>query len=335
MQVTKDYTDLKLLIVGCGSIGKRHTQVLLELGMKNVTACDPSEKQREEMKALFPTVSVISDYESGLQNGGFDAVFIFTPTAMHIDMATKALEAGCHVFIEKPIANTQKGVAELKALAKKKGLLVMVGFCFRYHEVLKMAKRLLDEGTVGRLINIRAFMGEPFAEIQPNYMNMYYSKYSGAFELVHDLDLAIWYAGQEIDEVYSVYGSFSDMGMESPDSIELLLKFKDRLAANVHLDFYQHPRRRQIELMGVKGTIIVEFASWDKAVLSWYNTDTRKWQTEEYATARNDMFRDEDEEFLLAVIGERKLTCTVDEALKSLCVVEQVYSIPEQYQTNK
>jgi predicted dehydrogenase len=134
-----------------------------------------------------------------------------------------------------------------------------------------------------------------------------------------------------VTQVQAVYGAFSDMGMESPDSIEMLLRFEDRLAANVHLDFYQHPRRRQMELMGVKGTIIVEFASWDKATLSWYNTDTRAWTVEEYKTARNDMFRDEDAEFLLAILGQRPLTCTIDEACKSLGAVAQVYQIPEKY----
>lgn len=324
-------TDFNLLIAGCGSIGKRHAQVLWELGVHNLTACDPSPQQRESMQALLPGVAVTDDYAAALQTGKFDAVFILTPTAMHLSMATQALNAGCHVFIEKPLANTQKGVEELKALAKEKGLLVMVGFCFRYHEVLLRAKKLLEEGTIGRLINIRAFVGEPFAEVQPNYLNMYYSKYSGAFELVHDLDLAIWFAGQEVVDVKAVYGAFSDMGMESPDSIEMLVRFRDRLAANVHLDFYQHPRRRQIELMGVKGTITVEFASWDKATLSWYNTDTRTWNVCEYKTARNDMFRDEDEEFLLAILGQRPLTCTIDEACKSLSAVAQVYQIPEKY----
>ena len=169
-------------------------------------------------------------------------------------------------------------------------------------------------------------MGEPFAEIQPNYLNMYYSKYSGAFELVHDLDLALWYSGQEVEKVYSVYGPFSDTGMESPDSVELLLKFKDRAAASVHLDFYQHPRRRQIELIGVKGTRIVEFASWDEATLSVYNTDTRAWDIKKFKTQRNDMFRDEDAEFLDAVLGEGEIKCTVDEPLRSLKVIENVYS---------
>ena len=129
-----------------------------------------------------------------------------------------------------------------------------------------------------------------------------------------------------MEEVYSVYGPFSDMGMESPDSVELLLRFKDRGAANVHLDFYQHPRRRQIDLMGVKGTITVEFASWDEATLSYYNTDIRRWDRTTYKTARNDMFRDEDAEFLNAVLGEGEISCTIDEAMRSLSVIEKVYS---------
>lgn len=82
-------------------------------------------------------MKVTDRYEDALATEKFDAVFILTPTAMHLDMATEALNAGCHVFIEKPLASTKKGVAELKALAAEKDRKVMVGFCFRYHEVLR------------------------------------------------------------------------------------------------------------------------------------------------------------------------------------------------------
>ena len=325
MQITQKYEDLKLLIIGCGSIGKRHVGVLSALGATQITAADPSEAQREALRELYPTVKTVADYRDALKTEKFDAAFVLTPTAMHLSVMREVLEADCHVFVEKPLAGSTEGVAEIRALAAERGLLIMVGFCFRYHEVLLRAKRLLEDGVIGRLVNIRALMGEPFAEIQPNYLNMYYSKYSGAFELVHDLDLALWFSGQEVEEVHAVYGPFSDMGMQSPDSVELLLRMKDRCAATVHLDFYQHPRRRQIELMGVKGTIIVEFASWDEATLSYYNTDLRHWESKTYPTARNDMFRDEDAEFLDAVLGRGEITCTVDEALRSLSVIESVY----------
>lgn len=324
MQVT-DYSRLRLLLIGAGSIGTRHTQVLLELGAGNLCVCDPSDLQREKIKAQFPQVPVAVDYRKELATGMYDAAFIFTPTAMHLDMAKEAIEAGCHVFIEKPLSNSTEGVEDLLKLAEEKKKKVMVGFCFRYHEVLQKAKHLVDSGYIGRIVNIRAFMGEPFAEIQPNYLNMYYSKYSGAFELVHDLDLSLWFSEQNVKEVYSVYGSFSDMGMESPDSIELLLRMEDRMGINVHLDFYQHPRRRQIEIMGVKGTVIVEFSSWDEATLSCYNTDTRVWKRETFATRRNDMFLAEDGEFLDAILGKCPIRCTAQEALRSLKVIQSVY----------
>ena len=318
-------SDLRILVIGCGSIGKRHIQVLSEIGAKNIVACDPSDEQRAAIEAEFPFVKTSEDYLKALSQENFDCAFVLTPTATHLEIIENLLNADCHVFVEKPLANSSDGIDKVSALAKEKGLKIMVGFCFRYHEVLRKAKELLDSGLIGRLVNIRALMGEPFAMIQPNYLNMYYSKYSGAFELVHDLDLAIWFSGQDIEEVYSVYGSFSDMGMRSPDSIEMLLRFRDRQAANVHLDFYQYPRRRQIELMGVKGTIIVEFSTWDKATLSYCTMDDGEWHAETYATQRNDMFRDENLEFLNAVTGDGEIVCTVDEALKSLRVIEQIY----------
>jgi predicted dehydrogenase len=290
-----------------------------------ISACDPMEAAREAMASLHQNFMLYDDYDTALRAGGFDAVFVTSPTAMHLEMIEKALNAGANVFVEKPLANTSEGVARIKELAEEKGLAIMVGFCFRYHEVLLKAKKIVESGRIGRLVNICAHMGEPFAEIQPNYLNMYYSKYSGAFELVHDLDLALWFSDQKVTSVHAVYGSFSDMGMQSPDSIELLLKFEDRMAANVHLNFYQHPRTRRIELQGVDGTVSVEFASWDEATLSVWATDTREWESATFPTKRNDMFRDEDSEFLNAIMTNGQIACTVDEALKSLSVIEQVY----------
>lgn len=325
MQVTGRFPHLSVLIAGCGSIGKRHAQVLSTLGLGRLAACDPNQAARDAMAALLPDVALYDDYERALREGDFDAVFITSPTGLHLGMIEQALLADCHVFVEKPLANTSEGVAPIKALAEARQRQVMVGFCFRFHEVLLRAKQIVESGRIGRLVNICAHMGEPFAEIQPDYLNMYYSKYSGAFELVHDLDLAIWFAAQQVSEVFSVYGSFSDMGMQSPDAIELLLRFEDRLAANVHLNFYQLPRTRRIELQGVKGTVCVEFASWDEATLSIWATDTRQWERTTYPTKRNDMFFDEDVQFLDALIGNTRITCTIDEALKSLSVIEQVY----------
>ena len=316
---------MRVLVAGCGSIGKRHAQVLRSLGVARLSACDPSAESRAGMRALLPDMPLYADYAQALAQEKPDAAFILTPTGLHVPMAMQAIEAGCHVLIEKPLANTPEGVAQLEALAQARGRQVMVAFCFRYHEALCKAKAMADGGQIGRLVSIRAMMGEPFYDIHPDYLNLYYSKYSGAFELVHDLDLAIWFAGQDIQSVQGVYGSFSDMGMDSPDTVEMLLRFRDRCVANVHLDFFQTPRRRQIDLIGTQGVITVNFASWDQSELAVFRRDTMRWETETLPTRRDDMFAAEDQEFLQCVLTGAPVRCTVAEALKSLTAIASIY----------
>ena len=81
--------------------------------------------------------------------------------------------------------------------------------------------------------------------------------------------------GQPVKKSYCIYGTYSDIGIQSPDVVELLLDFEDRCTANVHLDFFQSPRRRQIELIGTSGVILVEFARWERCKLSVYELSSK------------------------------------------------------------
>ena len=105
---------------------------------------------------------------------------------------------------------------------------------------------------------------------------MYLAVHNGAFELMHDLDLALWYAGQPVKKLHCVYGTYSDIGIQSPDVVEFLLDFEDRCTASVHLDFFQRPRRRQMELIGTEGVVTVEFARWDRCTVSLYEAAQRR-----------------------------------------------------------
>ncbi|HHW48459.1 MAG TPA: Gfo/Idh/MocA family oxidoreductase [Clostridiaceae bacterium] len=324
----KEFADMKIFIVGCGSIGKRHAGVLAFLGVTDITAYDPAEEQVQGLINAVPGVKKCSSFEEGLMQKP-DAVFVLAPTKLHVPLAIQAVKADCHVFVEKPISDSLDGIDELSAVASEKKKKVMVGFCFRYHEGLVKAKNLIKSGRIGRLVSIRALMGEHFPEVRPDYRNTYYVKYSGAFELVHDLDLAIWYADQEVKKVYGVFGTFSDIdGMEAPDIVEILMEFEDRCVATVHLDFFQKPRRRAIELIGTEGVIIVEFGSWDKYTISIYDSKNKLWEEIEEKTFRNAMFIAEDTEFLKAITEDKPISCGIEEACKSLKVILDVQNKP-------
>lgn len=318
--MVKAWNELSVLIAGCGSIGKRHARVLNGLGVKDLRACDPVPAQRQSLLTETPSVKMYESYEAGLKDAP-DTALMCTPPRLHIPMAMQAIRAGCHVLCEKPLSDTPEGIDELAALAAQAQKKVMVALCFRYHAGLVRAKRYLDSGRIGRLVSVRALMGEHLPDVRPDYRALFSSQYLGAFDLSHEIDLAIWYAGGPVRQVYALSGSYSDIGIQAPDVVELLIDFENRCMASVHLDFFQRPRRRQTELIGTQGVIIVEFARWERCTVSTYEAAKGTWGCEELATERDDMFRAEDREFLSAVAEDQPIACDIVEARKSVEVV--------------
>jgi predicted dehydrogenase len=276
--------------------------------------------QRESLLAQVPTVKMYETFEAGLADQP-DTVLICTPPWLHVPQAAQAIRAGCHVLSEKPLSDSTDGLDDLVAMAAAEQKKVMVAHCFRYHEGLLKAKAALDAGRIGRLVSVRAMVGEHLPDVRPDYRNLFSAQHGGAFDLMHDIDLALWYAGLPVRQVYVLSGSYSDIGITAADVAEILIGFQGRCLATVHLDFFQRPRRRQIELIGVGGVIIVEFARWDRCTVSIYEATKAAWEHEEMVTDRDDMFRAEDREFLEAVAEDKPIRCTVAEARKAVEVV--------------
>jgi UDP-N-acetylglucosamine 3-dehydrogenase len=324
--MVRGWQDLSVLIAGCGSIGKRHARVLDGLGVRDVRACDPVGGQRESLLAQVPTVKMYETYEAGLADHP-DTVLICTPPWLHVPQAVQAIRAGGHVLCEKPLSDSTDGVDELAAVAEGEHKKVMVALCFRYHDGLVKARRTLDAGRIGRLVSIRALVGEHLPDVRPDYRDLFSTQHGGAFDLMHEIDLAVWYAQEPVAEVRCLSGTYSDIGISAPDLAEILIGFESRRSppggclASIHLDFFQRPRRRQIELIGTDGVIIVEFARWDSCTVSIYEAAKAAWEHEELVTDRDDMFRAEDSEFLRAVAEDGTIRCTIAEARKSVEVV--------------
>ena len=312
---------LSVLLVGCGSAGRRHARVLAGLGVERIRAFDPDPRQLGSLMEETPAVTPVGSLEEGL-GARPDAVFILTPPRLHIVQSIQALEAGCAVFSEKPLSDTSAGVPGLSALVERTGLSFMVGLCFRYHAGVLRARELLKAGAIGRLVSVRALLGEHMPDMRPDYRSLFSARYSGAFDCMHDIDLAVWFADQPVRTVHAVSGTYSDIGIQAPDVVEILIDFADRRVASIHLDFFQRPRRRSLELIGTDGVIILEFASWDEYTLSHFSASEGAWHRVTAPTRRDDMFADEDRAFLVAVAGGPPVTCTIAEAVRSIEVVE-------------
>ena len=110
---------------------------------------DSSPERRAFVKANFPLSRAIESHQTVLEDPGVDGVIIATPAASHFSLAKQVLEAGKHVFVEKPLATKVAEVDELSRLAAARNLVVMTGHTFVYNSAVRYVKKLIDSGELG------------------------------------------------------------------------------------------------------------------------------------------------------------------------------------------
>jgi predicted dehydrogenase len=134
--------------------------------LENIGVCrlvgiaDVNRSKLEWAGSLVPRATLSTDYRELIRNDELEAVDIVTPTSTHYSICSECLEAGKHVFIEKPLTTSYQQALRLVSLAKKQGRVLMVGHIFRYNEAVRHIKHLLKEDTIGKLRFLRGrFVG--------------------------------------------------------------------------------------------------------------------------------------------------------------------------------
>lgn len=126
--------DIRVLVVGLGNMGLSHARAYTAIdGFEIAGLCSRNIGERADLAAEFPGIAQFNDYAEALAALKPDAVSINTWPDTHAAYARMALEAGAHVFIEKPLADTVAEAEEIAALAKAKGLKLVIGYILRVH----------------------------------------------------------------------------------------------------------------------------------------------------------------------------------------------------------
>ena len=142
---------MKVSLIGVGNWGRNHLRVLYSMpNIELVWVCDLSEKLLEKAKSQYPNIKTTQDSDLAIRDA--DAVVIASSAVTHYELAKKALEAGKHVFVEKPMALNVKHAEELVNLATQKGLKLMVGHLLLYHPVVTKLKEMIDQGEIGDVL---------------------------------------------------------------------------------------------------------------------------------------------------------------------------------------
>jgi predicted dehydrogenase len=146
-------TPLRVAVVGVGYWGPNLVRNLFELPTTSPTwVVDPSPAARQRVTLRYPSIREASEIDEVLADDSLDAVAIATPVSTHFDLAARALRAGKHVFVEKPLAASSSEAVELIGIAETRGLVLMPGHTFLYSPPVVKIKELIDSGEVGDIL---------------------------------------------------------------------------------------------------------------------------------------------------------------------------------------
>lgn len=191
-------TTVKIGIVGLGRLGKRHALNLKSSvpGAQLVAAASPVKEEQAWAATNLPGVETYDSLAALLAHPGLDAVWLVTPTSIHVEQIEQSLLAGKHVFCEKPVSLTLPECDHVVELAKQRPQqTVMIGFTRRFDAAYMELKRNIDAGTLGSLYRVHFESHDP---IDPSGFFVKFAPTSGGLFLdcgIHDVDLARWFAG--------------------------------------------------------------------------------------------------------------------------------------------
>ncbi|MBO5384723.1 Gfo/Idh/MocA family oxidoreductase [bacterium] len=241
-------SEQKIAVLGCGLWGRnivRNFYNLNALGM----VCDLDEENLAKVKEQYPDVKTTRDFNDILNSDEITAVCVVTPSHTHYRFVKAMLEAGKHVYVEKPISTVAQEARDLADLADSKGLVLMVGHLLLYHPAVNRLKMLVEEGVLGDIV---------YAQSDRLNINYFKNDRSVMWDLApHDVSMISYVLGKNPKRVISAIGCSSDKN-DIMDITHIGLEMEGGAIAQI-TDSWITPKKHVLLLVrGTKATAILD-----------------------------------------------------------------------------
>lgn len=254
-------TALSALIIGTGSIGERHLRCFQSSGLYSVAACE-SDTERGNAIATKYDCPIFGSLEEALAQNPFDVAVICTPANFHTPVALACLAKDLHVLIEKPLALSLEGLAELEALAVERKRVVRVAYTSRSVPAFQALKDILASGKIGDPRQVSFVSGQDFPKARPAYASIYYNRHEtggGAIQdgITHHLHAVEWLVSP-IRRLFAHAARQVLAGVEVEDTVNLTAVLEDQTLVNFSFNQFQAPNETTIQINGTLGSARIE-----------------------------------------------------------------------------
>src|SRR5436190_4841986 len=236
-------------VVGCGYWGPnliRNFRTLTDCRVKLM--CDLSTQRLKHMSSLYPEIEGTPDFGHMLNGAGLDGVVIATSVRLHFPMAKAALQAGKHVMIEKPLATSTAECEELADIAKKNGVILMVGHTFLYSSPIRKIKQIVDWGDIG---DIR------YVSSRRLNLGLFQKDINVTWDLApHDISIVLYILGETPLSVNCTGNAHVTPGIE--DVTTMCVNFRHNRFATIQSSWLDPRKVREMTIVGTKRMIVYD-----------------------------------------------------------------------------
>jgi len=316
----------RILIIGLGSIGKRHLRIARALHPGadiRVLRHQESLLIPEYADGCFSTIEQALAFPSEL-------AVIASPAPYHIIAAQRLAEAGVHLLIEKPLSASPEGVSTLIEACHERKVVLMVGYNLRFFPSLQRFRDMLcDCAIIGRVLSFRCEIGQylpswrPYSDYRHSVSALRELGGGVLLELSHELDYLRWVFG-EAEWLRATLSRQSNLEINVEDTAHLILGFMpgddgSRLIGTVNMDFMRHDTTRMCTVIGEKGTL-----RWNgvTGVIDHYPAGAREWmELFRHQQQRDDSYLAEWQHFLTCIEGSITPIVTGEDGLQVLHMI--------------
>jgi predicted dehydrogenase len=296
---------MNFLIVGCGSIGKRHTRNFssLKQGDEKVYVFD-TDRNAAQSFAKEVGAEILDDLDKA-GGAGIKGAVICVPNNLHVPLARQLMQQGVGVLVEKPMSHTLDGLDDVIALGRRDGVVLMTGYNLRHHPNLLDAKQILDGNQIGTVKCARFFFGynlslwRPAVDYRKNYGAIKAQGGGVILDVIHEINCITWLLG-DVAEVSCMMGKLSSLEIDTEDAAAIHLKMKSGAIVELHLDYIDMAYDRGFRIVGENGTVV-----WDMPAMTLksYAAATKTWTEMPNKFDFNETYLSEARHFIAALRG--------------------------------